>query len=79
MGLVQLVDALHEFTKRFSLSIITRHQDNYIVAIGGHITTTLIRHEAPVWRVATAARASVWWLQNPSKPLEALTTAVYTN
>jgi NAD(P)H-hydrate repair Nnr-like enzyme with NAD(P)H-hydrate dehydratase domain len=77
MGLVQLVDALHEFTKRFSLAIITRHQNNYIVAIDGQISTTPIRHETPVWRVNTAARASVWWLQNPNKRFEALTTAVY--
>ena len=30
----------------------------------------------PVWRLKVAAYASVWWLQNPSKPLEAITTAV---
>jgi NAD(P)H-hydrate repair Nnr-like enzyme with NAD(P)H-hydrate dehydratase domain len=77
-GMVQLVDALHEFTKRFAPHIITKHQGYYIAAADGQISTTKINHEQAVWRLQTAAAASVWWLQNPGKPLEALTTALYT-
>lgn len=77
IGLVQLVENLHEFTKRFSLHIITKHQKHYVVAVNGKVSTTPIAADPHVWRIATAARASVWWLQTPSKPLEALTTAVY--
>jgi hypothetical protein len=78
MGLVQLVDNLHEFTKRFAPHIITRHQGHYIVAVQGQVSTTPVPEEqAPIWRLATAARSSVWWLQNSNKPFEALTTAVY--
>lgn len=77
MGLVQLTEALHEFTKRFSLYIITKHQGHYIVAVSGQISTTPVHTENHVWRLGAAAKASVWWLQNPSKPFEALTTAVY--
>ena len=76
MGLVQLTENLHEFTKRFSFSIITRHQNHYIVAQDGRVSTTPVRSEQPVWRIITAATAAVWWLQNPSKTFEALTTAV---
>ena len=79
MGLVQLVDNLHEFTKRFSLSIITRHQNQYVVATGGQVSTTPIKTEQPVWRLQTAARASVWQLQHASKPFAALTAAVFQN
>lgn len=78
LGLVQLADNLHEFTKRFPLHIITRHQGQLIVAANGRISTTQIKHETPVWRLKTAATASVWWLQNPSKSFEAITTALYT-
>lgn len=78
MGLVQLAEALHEFTKRFSLTIITRHQGQYVVARDGQVSSTKVPDEKPLWRLATASAASVWWLQNPSKPFEALTTAVYT-
>jgi len=77
LGLVQLAENLHEFTKRFPLSIITRHQGHYIVATNGQVSTTPLKSEKPIWRVATAAAASVWWLQNPAKPFQALTTAVF--
>lgn len=77
IGLVRLADGLHEFTKRFPLYIITRHQDHYVVAMNGRVSTTKLVREQPVWRVQTAAKASVWWLQSPEKPFEALTTAVF--
>jgi hypothetical protein len=76
MGLVQLAEALHEFTKRFALSIITKHQNHYVVALNGQVSTTPIKTEKPIWRLQTAAHASVWWLQNPTKPFEALTTSI---
>ena len=77
MGLVQLVENLHEFTKRFSVAIVTKHQKHFIVALNGQVSTTAIATDPQIWRVATAAHASIWWLQNPSKPFEALTTATY--
>jgi NAD(P)H-hydrate repair Nnr-like enzyme with NAD(P)H-hydrate dehydratase domain len=77
MDLVQLVDALHEFTKRFTLSIITRHQNQFVVATAGQVSTTKLREEQPIWRLRTAATASVWWIQNPSKTFEAFTAALY--
>jgi hypothetical protein len=78
MGLVQLVDNLYEFTKRFAPLIITNHQGHYVMAVNGQVSTTKIAHERSVWRLQAAAIASVWWLQNPSKSFEALTTALFT-
>jgi NAD(P)H-hydrate repair Nnr-like enzyme with NAD(P)H-hydrate dehydratase domain len=78
MGLVQLIESLHEFTKRFSLHIVTKHQGNLVVASDGQVSTTVVKSDRPVWRIETAATAAVWWLQNPSKPFEALTTAAHT-
>jgi len=76
MGLVQLAQNLHEFTKRFPLSIITRHQNYYIAATDGQVSTTPLKNEQPIWRTHMAAKASVWWLQNPAKSFETLTTVV---
>lgn len=76
MGLVQLVENLHELTKRFQLAILTKHQSHYVLALGGQVSTTKITTEKPIWRLHAATAASVWWLQNPSKVFEALTTAV---
>ena len=76
MDMVRLVDALHEFTKRTMLSIIIKHRENYIVAVKGQISTSKISIEQSVWRIQTASYASVWWLQNSSRPFQALTTSV---
>jgi NAD(P)H-hydrate repair Nnr-like enzyme with NAD(P)H-hydrate dehydratase domain len=78
MGLVQLVSNLHEFTKRFAPIIITKHQGHLVLAVQGQVSTTRLKTEHKLWRVQTASAASVWWLQNSSKPFDALTTALYT-
>jgi hypothetical protein len=78
MGLIQLIEALHEFTKRFAPYIITKHQGHYLVAVNGQVSTTIIKTDKPVWRLQTAATASVWWLQTPRKPFEALTSSLMT-
>lgn len=78
MGLVQLADNLHEFTKRFVPIIITRHQNHLVLAANGQVSTTEAKTEQQLWRLKTATTASVWWLQHPNKPFEALTTALFT-
>lgn len=78
MGVLGLVDALHDFTWQYHISIIVQHLDTLFVAMDGKVSTTRLSRERPVWRVKTAAAAGVWWLQNPSKPFEALTAAAAT-
>ena len=79
MDLVHLVEALHNFTAMHNSYIITKHHDNVIVAVNGGVSTTKTNLGLEDnWRVATASMASVWLIQNPTKPFEALTTAVYT-
>ena len=76
MDLLHLVEALHEFTTQHGLFIIIKHLDTICAAVKGQVSTTKLASEKQIWRVVTAAHASVWWLQNPSKPFEALTTAL---
>ncbi|HUS26714.1 MAG TPA: hypothetical protein VMY99_05195 [Nevskiaceae bacterium] len=76
MDLLHLVDWLHEFTSRFAPYIIVKHLDSMFVAVGGQVSTTKLAENLAVWRVGTAAKASVWWVQNSSRPFEALTTGV---
>jgi hypothetical protein len=78
MDLLHLVDWLHEFTTRFAPHIIVKHLETIFVAANGQVSTTRLATDPSIWRLKTAAHASVWWLQNPSKPFEALTTAVAT-
>lgn len=80
MDLMRLVEALHDFTGQYDLNLITKHQDSLIVASGGQVSSTKTKLDVEdSWRVATAATASVWWIQNPSKSFEALTTALHKN
>lgn len=77
MGIVAIVDWLHEFTLEHpALYIITRHLDHYFVAVEGQVSTTPAPTDKPVWRVQTAAAAATWWLQTPAKPFEALTSSL---
>ncbi|HLC91883.1 MAG TPA: hypothetical protein VJC09_02425 [Candidatus Saccharimonadales bacterium] len=76
MNLINLVDALHEFSQTYGFNIILKHLDTIFVATKGQISSTKSDQTEGAWRVPTAAHAAVWWLQNPSKTFEALTTAV---
>lgn len=79
MDLLHLVETLHEFTLKYPAKIIVKHQNQLVVAASGEITTTKTTSDQTTpWRLKTATHASVWWLQNPAKPLEALTTAIFT-
>lgn len=77
MELLQLVEALHNFSLQYGAHLIVKHLDNLLVASGGQISSTKTSQDLEdSWRVATAAKTAVWWLQNPSKPFEALTTSL---
>jgi ADP-dependent NAD(P)H-hydrate dehydratase / NAD(P)H-hydrate epimerase len=76
MDLLHLVEWLHDFTSRYAPYIVVKHLDNLFVATQGRVSSTKLAQDLPIWRVSMAAPASVWWLQNPSKPFEALTAAI---
>ena len=78
IDLLRLVDLLHEFTGQFQANIITKHLDNIFVAANGQVSSTRLEQDIKIWRLKTAAASSVWWLQNPSKTFEALTSASLT-
>lgn len=75
MDFLRLIEALHEFTQQHQTAIIIKHLQTIFVAVNGQVSTTKLPKDPETWRVQTAARAAVWWLQNPAKPFEALTTS----
>lgn len=80
LDLIQLIEKLHKFTADSKVNLIIKHLNNMVVAVDGQVSTTKTDlGEEDSWRVSTAARASVWWLQNPSKTFEALTTSLAQN
>lgn len=76
MMLSELVGTLHDWTTGNPGLIITKHADNFIVGSGGQVSTTPAPEQSN-WQIELAAYASVWWLQQPQKPFEAITTAVF--
>lgn len=74
MNLAQVVEALTQFSENCLSSVITFHSGQIIVASGGQVSTTPADN---IDLVSLAAFAAVWNLQQPAKPFEALTTAVY--
>ena len=70
-----LAEWLHEFTSEFHAAIVTLHNKHLFVAHKGRVASIPYTENEKIWRVATAARASVFWLQNPSKLLEAIASS----
>lgn len=80
MDLTKLVDVMSEFTKKYSASIVTLHQSQFVVAYGGQVSTTKSGQnidEPESWRNAFATHAAVYQTWYPNKPFEALTHCAY--
>lgn len=74
MGLLLLVERLHDFNKLHQAHLIVTYEDTVAVAADGRISTT-DRADHPGTNTL-AADAATWWLQNPADPYAALTTAM---
>jgi len=75
LDFLHIIDGLHEFTEQHDAYLIFPHQTTIFVAIDGQVTTTKpVSAGSAVLQLAT--QASVWWLQNPSQPLAAVSSAV---
>lgn len=71
LGVAQIADILHAFTGDIAANIVLDHSDTTYVATKGNLSTT----PNVISPLLIASHTSTWWLQNPSKPFEALTTA----
>lgn len=76
MDFLRLVDTLHEFTSHYPAGVVVKHLQTLFVAVNGQVSSTKIDPDQDIWRVKTAAHASTWWLQNPTRPFEALTCSL---
>lgn len=74
--LTNLVEALHKFTVTYPVTIAVLHQEKMLVANGGEVTSTPFNQPMRIWRGETATKAAVYWLWNPSQPLESVTASL---
>jgi thiamine pyrophosphate-dependent acetolactate synthase large subunit-like protein len=72
MDFLPLVETLHEFSQAHRANFIVKHQDNILVAVNGEISST----KSSGSEIKIAAHAAVWWLQNPTRPFEAVTSSL---
>lgn len=80
MDLVKLVEFLHDFTTAHPVALVVLHQNQYITAVNGVISTTKSPHETsepPHWRLPLATIAACYQTWNPTEPLESLTHSSY--
>jgi hypothetical protein len=75
-GINQAVEFAKDLTLTYQCNIIFDFLSFLIVSVNGQVITTRIENLDTDWALKYSAASAVWWLQNPSKPLEALSTAV---
>jgi NAD(P)H-hydrate repair Nnr-like enzyme with NAD(P)H-hydrate dehydratase domain len=77
MDLLQLTAVVQDLSSTRGVSFVVKHLKNIIVAHDGNVSVTQLTDDIDVWRVKTAACVSVWLIQQPEKPFEAISTAVW--
>jgi hypothetical protein len=76
MDFLNLISLLQEFSNQIEAGIVLKHLYNLFVAYKGTVVSHKLKEELPTWRVETAAKAAVWWMQNPSKLIEAVSCSL---
>ena len=76
MSLYELAVVLADWVNSTPAIILTKQGDSLVVAAGGQVSTTPQPQDSN-WQIELGAFAGVWWLQNLSRPFEAVTTAVW--
>lgn len=80
MPLVQAVETLHKFTISYPCAILTFHQEHFIIAFGGEVTTIPLKYTtySPISFITGELAAKVtalnaWWPIRPYKnPIQAI-------
>jgi len=79
MNLNNFIEALHDFSNSIAGTyIITKHLNQIHCAVNGEITSTK-DVSGSLSMIKISAQACVWWLQNPSTPLGAITSSIIGN
>lgn len=76
LQIAEIVKRLSEYTKTIKSGLITEHKGVVYFALSGKVITTSFGEEPNTWRLKIASSASVWWMQNPQQPFEAIASAI---
>lgn len=75
MNFLDLVGALHLFSKTYSIALAVQHLETIFITVDGKVSSTKVSARD---EIALATHAAVWWLQHKSKPYESITTSLLT-
>lgn len=75
MNIMEFADILQQMSQKSKANYIVLRQGKIWVATGGGVTSTDIRGAADLQELS--AFCATWIMQQPAKPLQALTTACY--
>ncbi len=75
MTLFQVIDLLHSLTLNYPFDVCFIHDNQNLIASKGEVSSTPLNTDSIV---KTAVSCAVWRLQQPGKPFEAMTSAVYS-
>ena len=73
LTLYQLVDLMHSLTLNYNFAIMFAHDNQIMLAYKGQVSSTPTSSSV----LRAAVYASVWRLQQPTKPFEAMTSGIY--
>lgn len=73
LDFLHFIELLHDFSSRHAAHLLVERLGQYFVATQGQVSTT---PAGGLSVLQSASQATVWWLQNPDKPFEALTTSL---
>lgn len=74
--MVRLVEVLHNFSGLHQAHLLTNHTGTLLLAADNKISSTQTDKQDALWQTETAAQAAVFWLQNPDRPFESISSAV---
>jgi NAD(P)H-hydrate repair Nnr-like enzyme with NAD(P)H-hydrate dehydratase domain len=74
MGVVHFAETVAAWTKKHNTHIVCYFEESFFVCSQGKVISTKMATDTN-WQTEIAAAATVWWLQNPSRPLEAIATS----
>lgn len=69
---LQVTNNLEAFCAQHQLMVITKFHTQIIASNGKQTLIHSLKQDKESWRLHTAAKASVWLMQNPNKPIEAI-------
>lgn len=77
MGVVKLVEALHDFTEAQPIAVTVFYEGKVITSFDGAVATTprSWSPEDPSWRVPLASKQAAYWMQHSEVSFKALTAA----